>query len=149
MTATRLLLVVALALACATGCHTHASMSSPAGFGRLDGGYDVRAVNPNGVVVAARVKPNRPRADLGFWAAAVDLSLARKGYSRTELTDVTSRAGVRGKLMKYDTHAGTAYWIAVFARTDTLLLAEATGAHGDVDASSDQLLAALLSARID
>ena len=143
-------LLVTISLAFAAGCATHrATMSAPSGFGRMDGGYDYRAVNPIGIVVAARIKPNRPRSDIGFWAAAVDLSLARKGYTRTELADVRSAAGVPGKLMKYDTGAGSAYWIAVFARGDTLLFAEATGAVHDVDASADQLLATLLSARAD
>jgi hypothetical protein len=141
-------LSIAIALA-AGACAHRATMTAPGGFGRLDGGYDFRAVNPEGIVVAARVEPNHPRSDLGFWAAAIDLQLARKGYARTGAADVTSAAGVRGRLMKYDAGAGTAYWVAVFAVGAELLVAEATGAKDDLDASAGAVEQSLLSARID
>lgn len=142
------LLLLALTLAI-TGCTTHATMSTPSGFGRMDGKYDFRAVSPTGIVVAARVKPNRPRSDLAFWTNAVDLSLKRKGYSRTEVTDVKSTAGLPGRLLKYDAGGGTAYWVAVFSRGDTILLAEATGYADELGASADVLEKSLMSARVD
>jgi hypothetical protein len=145
-----ILLVVTLALL-AIGCGaSRATMSVPDGFGRVDGkSYDFRAATPSGIVVAARVKPNKPRSDLGFWASAVDMSLARKGYVRVQAADVKSTAGLPGKLLKYDTGAGLAYWVAVFASRDSLVLAEATGDLKDVDASAEQLERALLSARVN
>jgi hypothetical protein len=51
--------------------------------------------------------------------------------------------------MKYDTGAGTAYWVAVFAVGPRLLVAEATGAKDDLDASARQIEQSLLSARLD
>ena len=148
----RILLAFITLAILATGCFSaqRATMQVPDGFGRIEGkAYDFRAATPSGIVVAARTKPNKPRSDLGFWASAVDLSLARKGYLRVEATDVKSAAGVPGKLMKYDTGAGNAYWVAVFARGDQLLLAEATGELKEVDASAEQLQKALLSARVN
>ena len=54
-----------------------------------------------------------------------------------------------GKLMKYDTGSGSAYWVAVFNRGDSLVLAEVTGGHEDVNASAEALEKALLSARVN
>jgi hypothetical protein len=142
-------LVAILAITFAVACTHRATMSAPSGFGRLDGGYDFRAVNPNGVIVAVRTQPNHPRSDLGFWAAAVDLRLERKGYARTAATDVKSATGVPGRLVKYDTGAGTEYWVAVFAVGAQLLIAEATGPKEDLDAAAPQIEHSLLSARLD
>lgn len=146
----QLVLLFAIAFTSVGAACTHrATMSAPGGFGRLDGHYDFRAVSPEGVVVAARVEPNHPRSDLGFWSAAVDLQLARKGYARTAATDVTSAAGIKGRLMKYDAGAGAAYWVAVFAVGEELLVTEATGAKDDLDANAGSIEASLLSAKID
>jgi hypothetical protein len=142
------LLLLALTLAI-VGCTHHATMSTPAGFGRLDGSYDFRAVSPSGIVIAARIKPNRPYSDLNFWTSAVDLSLIRKGYTRTEVTDVESSAGLPGRLLKYDAGAGTSYWVAVFSGGEKILLAEATGYTDDIGAAADELQRSLLSARLD
>jgi hypothetical protein len=142
------LLLLALTFAI-VGCTPHATMSTPAGFGRVDGHYDFRAVSPSGIVIAARIKPNRPHSDLNFWTSAVDLSLIRKGYTRTEVTDVKSATGLPGRLLKYDAGAGSSYWIAVFSRGETILLAEATGYTDDVRASAEELQRSLLSARLD
>src|SRR5439155_27142454 len=120
----------------AAPCAHPATMSAPSGFGRVDGSYDYRAVNPQGVVVAARAEKNDPKSDLGFWAAAVDLKLARKGYTRTSSADVKSSDGIAGRLMKYDTGAGNVYWIAVFATDNRALVSEATGWKTDMDAGA-------------
>jgi hypothetical protein len=143
-----ILISLALALS-AVGCTHPATMAAPPGFGRVDGSYDFRAVNPQGVVVAARSENNEPKSDLGFWAAAVDLKLARKGYARTAATDVKSSDGLPGRLMKYDTGSGNVYWIAVFATDSKVLVSEATGWKTDMEASSKQIEASLLSARVN
>ncbi|HTJ46973.1 MAG TPA: hypothetical protein VL463_32945 [Kofleriaceae bacterium] len=142
-------ILITLALALSVGCTHKATMSAPTGFGRLDGPYDFRAVNPVGVVVAARREENKPRSDLGFWSAAVDLQLARKGYSRTAAMEIKSAAGVPGRLMKYDTGTGAVYWVAVYAVGAELLVAEATGWKDDVDANGDAIQSSLLSANLN
>ena len=141
--------LLTIAIALAAGCTHRATMSAPSGFGRLDGQYDFRAVNPVGVVVAARREPNHPRSDRGFWSAAVDLSLERKGYTRTAATDVKSASGVPGRLLKYDTGNGAGYWVAVYDVGDELLIAEATGFKDDLDANAEQIEASLRSAALD
>jgi hypothetical protein len=143
------ILVSVLFALSAVGCTHPATMSAPAGFGRVDGSYDYRAVNPQGVVVAARSEKNDPKSDLNFWSAAVDLKLARKGYSRTASTDVKSSDGLPGKLMKYDTGSGNVYWVAVFTTDAKVLVSEATGFKPDMEASSKQIEASLLSARVN
>lgn len=144
----RSLLTLSLVLG-AAACTHHATMTIPGGFARLDGRYDVRAVNAEGVVIAARAEKNEPRADLGFWTAAVAGRLAGKGYTQTGSDEVTSRAGARGRLMRYDTHDGGVYWIALYAIGGSVVVAEATGAEDDVAASAAAVEAALLSARLD
>lgn len=80
----------------AVGCTHPATMAAPSGFSRVDGQYDFRAVNPQGIVVASRAEKNDPKSDLGFWSAAIDLKLARKGYTRTASNDVKSSDGLAG-----------------------------------------------------
>src|SRR5262249_19841308 len=120
-------------------CSHPAKMSAPSGFGRVDGSYDFRAVNPQGVVVATRAEKNDPKSDLGFWAAAIGLKLARKGYTRTASNDVKSTDGLAGRLMKYDTGSGSVYWVAVFTTDDRVLVSEATGWKNDMDAGAKQI----------
>ena len=141
-------LLLSLALLSLAAC-SHATLNVPSGFARVDGKYDFRAVNPQGVVVAARLEKNDPRSDLGFWASAVDLKLARKGYTRTADSDVKSQDGVAGKMFKYDAGGGNGYWVAVFSTPNHVLVTEATGYQKDMDASAKQIEAALLSGRAD
>lgn len=106
-------------------------------------------MNPQGIVVATRAEKNDPKSDLGFWSAAIDLKLERKGYTRTASNDVKSSDGLAGKLMKYDTGSGNVYWIAVFATDDRVLVSEATGWKQDMDAGAKQIEASMLSARLN
>jgi hypothetical protein len=142
----RILVSFFLALA---ACSQHATMSAPPGFARIDGPYDVRVVNPRGVVIAAHLEDNDPRADLGFWTSAVDLKLARMGYTREGASDVKSKDGVPGRLFKYDAGNGNAYWVAIFATDRHVLVTEATGMQKDIDASSKEVERALLSATMN
>lgn len=129
-------------------CGPRAQLTAPAGFARVDGAYDHRVVSPDGVIVAARLESNAPRSDLGFWAHAVDLKLARQGYGRTSASDVKSKDGVPGRLFKYDVN-GSAYWVAVFVTSQHVLVTEATGAKADMEASAKELEAAMQSSRVD
>jgi len=146
MTTTLKTTLAALLLALAAGC-THANMTPPSGFARVDGPYDVRAVNALGVVVGTRLEKNDPQANLDFWANAVDLKLARQGYRRLSEADVKSQNGVPGKLYKYDAGNQVAYWIAVFVTDRSVLVTEATGHEAHVAAAGKQLEAAMLSSR--
>lgn len=137
--------IAAALLALAAGC-THATMSTPPGFARVDGSYDVRAVNAVGVIVGSRLEKNDPQANLEFWASAVDLKLARQGYNRLSQSDVKSQEGVPGKLFKYDAGNYQEYWVAVFVTNKHVLLTEATGHQAHVAGSAKQLEAAMLSA---
>jgi hypothetical protein len=137
--------IAALLLALAAGC-THATMTTPNGFARVDGPYDVRAVNAVGVIVGSRIEKNDPQANLEFWASAVDLKLARQGYNRLSAADVKSQEGVPGKLFKYDAGNYQEYWVAVFVTNKHVRLTEATGHQAHVASSAKQLESAMLSA---
>jgi hypothetical protein len=140
----KLIVCISLAL---VAC-THATMVALPGFGRVDGPYDFRAASPLGIVIAAHAERNEPRADLSFWAAAIDVSLLRKGYARTGAIDVKSAGGIPGRLMKYDVGDGGAYWVAVFAGHDRVLVSQATGDKDDLEASANEIESSLLSARV-
>lgn len=137
-----------VALVATAACTHAATMVAPPGFGRVDGAYDFRAANPQGIVIAAHAEPNAPRADLEFWVGALDVSLLHKGYTRTEITEVKSRDGLAGRLLKYDVGADTTFWVAVFAGPDRVLVAEATGDKQEVERAAGQIQSSLLSTRL-
>src|SRR5438552_14252692 len=80
-------------------------LAPPPSFASIDGpnpgGYDYRATTPQGVVVAVRKEANDPRADVAFWARAVDLRLKRDGYARAAEAKVKTDRGLDGVELTY------------------------------------------------
>jgi hypothetical protein len=144
-------LLVPLALA-AAACAPSAKLAAPAGFAHVSGDYDDRVTSARGVVVGARIEKNEPRANLEFWAEAVDLRLRAQGYSAEEPKYVTSTKGIPGKSLRYTYWDGTRqnrYWVDVFATDQHVILVEAAGDKGDFDAASAELEATMLGVRAD
>lgn len=94
--------------------------------------YDYRATTPEGVVVAVRVVDDEKRGDLAFWTQAVILQLRDvSGYALLDVSDVRSRDGTAGKLLKLGHDEGDkpfAYWVAIFPAQERLFIVEAGGA---------------------
>jgi hypothetical protein len=144
-------LLVPLALL-ATACGPSARLAAPSGFAHLDGDYDDRVTSPRGVVVGARIEANKPRANLDFWAEAIDLRLRAQGYAPEEPKDVKAKNGIPGKSLRYTYWDGTRqnrYWVDVFATDQRIILVEAAGDKSDFDAAKDQLEATMLDVRVD
>jgi len=144
-------LLAPLALA-AVGCGATAHLGAPAGFAHVDGEYDDRVASARGVVVGARVEKNEPRANLDFWAEAVDLRLRAQGYAPEASRDVTARSGIPGRSLRYTYWDGTRqnrYWVDVFATERRVILVEAAGDRSDFDAAAPQLEATMLDVRVD
>lgn len=117
------------------GCGKPFDVKTAPGFVPLENqtGYDYRATTPEGVVVAVRVVDDEERGDLAFWTDALTLQLRDvSGYALLETTDVASRDGTKGKLLKlghdedkkpYD------YWVSIYLAQGRVFLVEAGGAH--------------------
>jgi len=145
------LFLVPFALA-AAACGPSARLAAPPGFAHVDGDYDDRVTSPRGVVVGARVERNKPRANLDFWAEAIDLRLRAQGYTAEESKDVKARNGLPGKSLRYTYWDGSRqnrYWVDVFATDQRVILVEAGGDKADFDAAKDQLESTMLDVRVD
>lgn len=145
-------LTLSLAALCAVGCAS-VSLDAPAGFARLDAtdDYAWRAVSADGVVLAVRDVPNRPEANLAFWARTVDERLRVRGYTReAEPREVRSRDGVPGTQFRYDrTEEGRAhrYQVTVFVRGARVYVVEAGGDREPFDPAQDAIDRAVTSLR--
>ncbi len=142
------LISLALLAAGSQGCAT--TLQTPPGFAELDShDYAYRATSPQGVVVAARSEKNELHTGTDFWAESIDLQLQRGGYRKDGAArDVTSAKGLKGKELRYAvTREGREhrYWIAVFAKSRTVLVVEAGGDAEPFDRSEAAVEKALLS----
>lgn len=145
-------LLAAFALACSFGavaCGPSARLTAPAGFAHLDGEYDDRITSARGVVIAARVEKNEPKANLDFWVEAIDLRLQQRGYVLDGSPgDVKSKSGVPGKSLRYN-YGGKKYWVDLYATDKRLILVEATGRSQDIDAAKKDIESAMQDVRVN
>ncbi len=149
-TSHKILSALALFAALATNaCGPSAKLSAPAGFAHVDGDYDDRITSARGVVIAARVEKNEPKANLDFWVEAIDLRLQQRGYVADGTpADVKSKAGVPGKSLRYN-YGGKKYWVDVYATDKRLILVEATGRSQDLDAGKKDIESAMQDVRVN
>ena len=112
-------------------------LAPPPSFAAIDGhDYDYRATTAQGVVVAVRKEANDPRADVGFWARAIDLKLSRDGYARASEAKVKTDRGLDGIELAYaraDQGRTTRYEVALFVDGSRLYVVEAGGDAEDFD----------------
>ena len=151
------LFAFALALApLTTGClhGPRAELSAPQDFASMDDphGYDWRAANARGVVLAARTEPNDLRANVGFWAESIDLRLQRDGYAPDGAPrDVTSTTGMHGRQLRYTRAQGDGrnyrYWLTVFVDGPRVMLVEAGGDQEVFDPARAEVERAVLTVR--
>lgn len=141
--------VFALAIA---ACHPSAQLQAPDGFAQLEGqkSYDWRAASAQGVVLAVRTEKNEPRANVDFWADAIDLRLRRAGYGAEARKDVTSANGVAGKQLRFsrvEAQRTYRYWLTVFVTQDRVYVVEAGGDKDSFDPAEKTVERAVLTVR--
>jgi hypothetical protein len=149
----KMLLAAFCSLSLATvACGPGARLSVPDGFAHVGGDYDDRVASADGVVIAARVVANEPKANLDFWTTAIDLRLQQRGYQVDgKREDIKNAAGLPGRSLRYvyfDGQRKNRYVVDVYATDRRLLLVEATGDATDFDANRQKVEAAMRSARI-
>lgn len=123
-TITTCLLLVAAGLL-GTSCASF-QLRTASGFVELEDqdDYDLRAASAEGVVVAVRKMPNRPRGSLTFWTRAVDERLQREGYAPESSRAIRTTSGLRGQQIRYTrVSSGVTYhyWVTVFVTDGAFL----------------------------
>jgi hypothetical protein len=141
--------LLALALAAtAAGCGPGFGLKTPDGFVELEDQkeYDYRATTAQGVVLAVRSEPNRPKGNLAFWTDAIDLKLRAMGYEAVEAKDVKTKSGATGKQLRYKRalyDRPHTFWLTVFVTPGDVYVIEAGGDTRDFDKAKDTILAAI------
>jgi hypothetical protein len=115
----------------ASACTPAAKLDAPPGFATLksQSGYDYRAVNAHGVVVAARTEPNDIHGNTAFWADSLEEKLGRAGYTKASSADTDTRVG-KARMQKYTaTRDGRemSYWLLVVSNDKSVVVVEAGG----------------------
>ena len=140
--------VLALSLL-ANACTPAATLDAPPGFATLksQSGYDYRAVNAHGVVVAARTEPNDLHGNTTFWADSLEEKLSRSGYAKESATDVDTRVG-KAKMQKYAASRGgreMSYWLLVVSNDKNVVIVEAGGDKETFEKASKDVEATMKS----
>ena len=153
MTAAHLFLLFVAATS-AAGCHPSVRLQAPDDFAELGAGkdarYDFRAASAQGVVLAVRSEANDPRANVDFWADAIDVRMRRDGYAAEAKKDVVSASGLPGKQLRYSREEERRvyrYWLTVFATGDHVYIVEAGGDKDSFDPAEKTVERAVLSLR--
>ncbi len=137
----------------ASACTPAAKLDAPPGFATLksQGGYDYRAVNAHGVVVAARTEPNELHGNTTFWADSLEEKLTRAGYAKESATDVDTRVG-KAKMQKYAaTRDGRdmTYWLLVVSNEKSVVVVEAGGDKETFDKASKEVESTMKSVAVN
>lgn len=145
---------VVVAAASAVGCHPSVRLQAPDDFAELGAGkgtrYDFRAASAQGVVLAVRTESNDPRANVDFWADAIDVRMRRDGYAAEAKKDVVSASGLQGKQLRYSREEERRvyrYWLTVFATGEHVYIVEAGGDKESFDPAEKTVERAVLSLR--
>ncbi len=143
----RTALLVLLALVCAA-CGPKYAMNVPAGFVRYESKKGLAFITADGVQVRSRRARNYPKADLAFWADAMQRHLVASGYLLHAKNCFKTTAGLDGCTAEFVLpHAGEDWVLAetVFVVGDDLALVEAAGPFERYKKVSGALATSLLS----
>ena len=113
-------------------------------------GYDVRAVSPDGVVLAVRAEQSPAGGSLEFWTQAARNELEGRGYKLEAKEDVRGDAGRAGRLLSFSTQREGAeflYILALYVGPRDILTAQAGGKADLLKPMQAEIRKALLSAR--
>lgn len=149
-TARRLALPLALLLllsAAACGSSPY-RLDAPQGFVRYDKKKGPAFITPDGVRLRARTERNYPKAELAFWADAMERHLVARGYLLHGKQCFKTTKGLDGCTAEFILpHAGEDWVLAetVFVLGDELALLEAAGPFDRYKKVSAALAKAYLS----
>ncbi len=137
----------------AVACTPAAKLDAPPSFATLksQGGYDYRAVNAHGVVVAARTEPNELHGNTTFWADSLEEKLERAGYAKASATDVDTRVG-KARMQKYAaTRDGREmiYWLLVVSNDKSVVVVEAGGDKERFDKAAKEVESTMESVAVN
>jgi hypothetical protein len=112
-------------------CHG-GRLATPSGFATLDSddAYSYRATNAQGVVLGVRTESNDVKANVDFWAEALDLRLRNNGYAFQSKASPKSRGGLPGRQLRYEVVRDgrtQSYWLTVFTTEKKVYVVEAAG----------------------
>ncbi|MBM4343049.1 MAG: hypothetical protein FJ100_06695 [Deltaproteobacteria bacterium] len=112
------------------GCAPVYTMTPPEGFVRYEKRKGLAFITADGVQVRGRTVKNYPKADLPFWADAMERHLVARGYLLHGKTCFKTAAGRDGCTAEFVLPHGGEDWVlaeTVFVHGDHLALVEATG----------------------
>ena len=137
----------------ASACTPAAKLDAPPGFATLksQSGYDYRAVNAHGVVVAARTEPNDLHGNTSFWADSLEEKLSRSGYEKESATEVDTHVG-KARMQKYAaTREGRAmtYWLLIVSNEKSVVVVEAGGDKETFDKAAKEVEATMKSVAVN
>jgi hypothetical protein len=139
-----------LAALVATGCGPGFLLKTPEGFVELEDQeeYAYRATSAQGVVLAVRAQPNRPKGNLGFWTDAIDIKLRNIGYTAVEAKDIKTKSGASGKQLRYTRliyDSPHVFWMTVFVTPNEVFVVETGGDERNFEKSKAAVTAAIES----
>lgn len=131
------------------GCGGGFQMEAPSNFVALEeeeaSGYDFRATNARGVVIAVRSMDNDPEGSADFWLEAIRNRIRLNGgYALQEEVSVRAKTGQEGTQLRFGRDQnGTPfrYWVTVFVGEETLHVVEAGGRAEHFEAAVDDIVA--------
>jgi hypothetical protein len=124
-------LLLSAAFVLLAACHG-GRLATPSGFATLDSddAYSYRATNAQGVVLGVRTESNDVKANVDFWAEALDLRLRNNGYAFQSKDSPKSRGGLQGRQLRYEVVRDgrtQSYWLTVFTTEKKVYVVEAAG----------------------
>jgi len=144
----RLAVFAVCLIACAPACAPTYHMDAPAGFVRYGERKGLAFITADGIRVRSRTARNYPKADLAFWADALQRHLVARGYLLHAKQCFKTAAGLDGCTAEFVLpHAGEDWVLAetVFVTGDDLAVVEAAGPFDRYKKASVDIAKALLS----
>lgn len=139
-----------------TGCAARYELKVPGSFVELDepgAGYDLRATDAHGVVLAVRAMDNDPKGNLAFWTDAVTNRVRTLGgYALLDTKDVRAASGQKGKQLRFghdENGTAYAYWVTVFVTEGRIFVVEAGGRRDRFEAVQEPVEKAIAGIRVD
>jgi hypothetical protein len=147
-----LILTLVAAAGALAGC---GRMDLPAQFVEVQrahrGPYDMRAVSPDGVVLAVRTEDNTDEGDAAFWSKAIRNKLVEdKGYRLVDEKTVTTRGRTPGVMLTFEAERSGVphrYYTAVYTKGWKVLVGEAGGRAEDIGPLEHEIVHALQTVR--
>jgi hypothetical protein len=117
-------------LAGIVGCAPVYHMNTPEGFVRYEKKKGLAFITPDGVRLHSRTVRNYPKADLLFWADAMERHLTARGYLLHAKRCFTTKKGLGGCTAEFVVPHGAEDWMlaeTIFVLGDDVALLEAAG----------------------